>query len=275
MLPLLIAVLAVVLLVLIVLLKSLHSVGPAQVGLVTKRVGAKLGDDQLVALHGEAGYQADLLMPGLRFKLWPVYGVERFDWVQVPPDRIGLVIAQVGAPLPTGAKSAVYKPEFGNFAGIRAFLEHGGQRGVQRPVLPPGTTLPIHPIGFVVVTSDGVFGKMVSESTERAVQAVDPETLKVVHITPQGDRDVVGVVTTLEGPPSGDIASRIGGFADVLGDGGRGRLAGLGHPGRAAREERPPRQLPGLPGASSTTAGASACSTTRCCTARTCSTRSS
>ena len=37
----------------------------------------------------------------------------------------------------------------------------------------------------------------------------------MVHITPQGDRDIVGVVTTLEGPPSGDIASRIGGFADV------------------------------------------------------------
>ncbi|MEZ5209108.1 MAG: SPFH domain-containing protein [Acidimicrobiales bacterium] len=36
-----------------------------------------------------------------------------------------------------------------------------------------------------------------------------------MHITPEGDRDVVGVVTTLEGPPSGDIASRIGGFADV------------------------------------------------------------
>ena len=47
------------------------------------------------------------------------------------------------------------------------------------------------------------------------MQQVDPDVLKVMHITPQGDRDVVGVVTTLEGPPSGDIASRIGGFADV------------------------------------------------------------
>ena len=86
---------------------------------------------------------------------------------------------------------------------------------MQRPVLPPGTTLPMHPIGFVIVTSDGVFGKMVSESTERAVQAVDKAALRVVHITPQGDRDVVGVVTTLEGPASGDIASRLGAFEDV------------------------------------------------------------
>lgn len=215
MLVVLVIVAVVVVLVALVVLRSFHSIGPAQVGLVNKRIGAKLGDDQLVARQGEAGYQADLLMPGLRFKLWPVYGVERCDWVQVPPDHIGLVIAQVGVALPTGAKSAIYKQEFGNFASIRTFLDGGGQRGVQRPVLPPGTTAPIHPIGFVVVTADRVFGKMVSASTARAVQEVEASALKVVHITPQGNRDVVGVVTTLEGPPSGDIASRIGGFADV------------------------------------------------------------
>src|SRR5919202_95610 len=204
-----------VLVPLIVVAKSLHGIGPAQLGLVTKRIGRKLDADQLVALNGEAGYQADLLMPGLRFKLWPIFGVERYPWVQVAPDHVGMVIAQVGASLPTGAKSAVYKPVFGNFADVRAFLANGGQRGVQRPVLPPGTTAPVHPVGFVVITSEMIFGKMISEATEQAVQQVERDALKVMHITPQGDRDVVGVVTTLEGPPSGDIASRIGGFSDV------------------------------------------------------------
>jgi len=194
---------------------SFHSIGPAEVGLVTKRIGKKLAVGSLLALNGEAGYQADLLMPGLRFKLWPVYRVERYDWVQVPPDHVGLVIAQVGASLPTGAKSALYKPSFGSFSDIRTFLADGGQRGVQRPVLPPGTTAPIHPVGFVVVTGTEIFGRMISEATEAAAAQVDKETLKVFHITPQGDRDVVGVVVTLEGPPSGDIASRIGGFSDV------------------------------------------------------------
>jgi uncharacterized membrane protein YqiK len=203
------------LLVLLGIVRSFHAIGPAQVGLVTKRIGRKLGGDQVVALNGEAGYQADLLMPGLRFKLWPIFKVGRYDWVQVPPDHVGLVIAQVGAPLPTGAKSAVYKPEFGNFADLRTFLSNGGQRGVQRPVLPPGSTAPIHPIGFVVLTSEATFGQVISKSTRRAVERVDKSTLHVVRITPQGDRDVVGVVTTLEGPPSGDIASRIGGFTDV------------------------------------------------------------
>jgi len=214
---LLVPVLAILLIVVVLLLKSFHSIGPAQVGLVTRRIGRKLDNARLLARNGEAGYQADLLMPGLRCKFWPIYDVERYDWVQVPADHIGLVIAQVGDALPPGAKSAHYRSEFGNFDSVRAFLDNGGQRGVQRPVLSPGTTAPIHPIGFVVITSARTFGKMVSESAQSAVQQVDPAFLKVVNITPQGDRDLVGVITTLEGPPSGDIASRIGGFNDVRG----------------------------------------------------------
>src|SRR3954470_9618030 len=208
-------VIVVVVLVVLAVMRSLHSIGPAEVGLVTKRLGRKLGDDQLIALNGEAGYQAELLMPGVRLKIWPIFIVRRYPWVQVPPDHTGLVIAQVGEALATGAKSAVYKPEFGSFADVTTFLANGGQRGVQRPVLPPGTTVPMHPIGFVVLTTDGVFGKMIFEATATAVDMVDEATLKVVHITPEGDTDIVGVVTTLEGPPSGDIASRIGGFSDI------------------------------------------------------------
>jgi uncharacterized membrane protein YqiK len=206
---------AVVVLFLFWVFRSFHSIGPAEVGLVTKRIGRNMEGEQLVALNGEAGYQASLLMPGMRFKLWPIYSVERYPWVQVPPDHVGIVIAQVGESLPTGAKSATYKPEFGSFADIKTFLAHGGQRGVQRPVMPPGTTVPVHPVGFVVITSERIFGSLISDAALSAVSQVDQATLRVVHITPQGNRDVVGVVTTLEGPPSGDIASRIGGFGDV------------------------------------------------------------
>ena len=202
-------------LVVLTFLGSFRSIGPTEIGLVTKRIGRKLSDDQILAMNGEAGYQAELLMPGLRFKLWPIFGVSRHDWVQVPPDHIGLVISQVGTRVPTGMKSAVYKPEFGNFADVRSFLDAGGQRGVQRPVLPPGTTAPIHPVGFIVVTSERVFGEIISDAAAKAIDAVDPALLRVVHITPAGDTDIVGVITTLEGPPSGGIASRIGGFHDV------------------------------------------------------------
>jgi len=135
----LIGIAVVVALVVIVVLKSFHTIGAAEVGLVSKRFAfRKLSDDDPIAFKGEAGYQADLLMPGLRFKIWPMFGVSKFPWVQVPAGEIGVVIAQVGAPLPIGAKSAVYRSEFGNFSNVRGFLEHAGQKGVQRPVLPPG-----------------------------------------------------------------------------------------------------------------------------------------
>ena len=61
--------------VVLVLVRSFKTIGPTEVGLVTKRFGRKLGDDNVIAMNGEAGFQLDLLMPGLRFKLWPVFSV--------------------------------------------------------------------------------------------------------------------------------------------------------------------------------------------------------
>jgi regulator of protease activity HflC (stomatin/prohibitin superfamily) len=207
--------------------KSLHSVGATEVGLVAKRFGfRKLGQDDPVAFRGEAGYQATLLMPGLRFKLWPMFGVKKFPWVQVPAGEIGVVIAQVGAPLPIGAKSAVYRPELANFSNLHSFVELGGQKGVQRPVLPPGTLVPIHPVAFMVLTAHTVYGLPVSPDLAQQAKGdvltpesfgLSPEQLRVVIIAPDAGVDLVGVVTALEGEPlpSGDIASRLGGFEDV------------------------------------------------------------
>ena len=64
------------------LINSIKLIGPTEVGLVVKRLGAKLPDDNPIALNGEAGYQADLLMPGLRFVVWPIYAVTKYPWVQ-------------------------------------------------------------------------------------------------------------------------------------------------------------------------------------------------
>ena len=51
-----------------ILWMSFYSIGPTQVGLVRKRLGNKLPDDNPIAFHGEAGYQVGLLMPGVRFR---------------------------------------------------------------------------------------------------------------------------------------------------------------------------------------------------------------
>src|SRR5256886_14798605 len=85
-----IIVIVVVALVVIIVWKSFHSIGAAEVGLVAKRFAVrKLGEDNPIAFRGEAGYQAAMLMPGLRFKLWPLFGVKKFPWVQVPAGGAG------------------------------------------------------------------------------------------------------------------------------------------------------------------------------------------
>ena len=170
-------------------------------------------------------------MPGLRWKSILFYEVRKFPWVQVPAGEIGVVISQVGEPLPIGAKSAVYKKVFGNFSDLRGFVSNGGQKGVQRPVFPPGTLAPIHPVGFLVVTKSQVYGLPISPDLRaRSGGRLTAEAfglrssqLDLLRIEPKpcGNdgalMDMVGIVTTFEGDPlpSGDIASRLGGFADV------------------------------------------------------------
>ena len=46
---------------------------------------------------------------------------------------------------------------------LRAWLQAGGQKGVQRPVLPPGSLMPVHPVGFLVITRERVYGVPVAQ----------------------------------------------------------------------------------------------------------------
>jgi hypothetical protein len=90
--------------------------------------------------------------------------------------------------------------------------------------------LPIHPVGFLVITRQQVFGLPVSpEHAPRgqrlscATFGLAPQQLLVTIIQPMQTedgnmvRDMCGIVTALEGQPlpSGAIASRLGEFDDV------------------------------------------------------------
>jgi hypothetical protein len=168
-------------------------------------------------------------MPGLGFRIWPMHRVEKHPWVQIPTGEIGLVVAQVGAPLPTGWKSGVYKPQFGQFTDVRTFISSGGQQGVQRPVLPPGAILPLHPVAFLILTHSRSFGLPVNaeyrDKFGPALFGLKPEDLTLRVIEPlrlkdsgvEKTIDMVGIVETREGEPlpSGDIACRLGRFEDV------------------------------------------------------------
>ncbi len=177
----------------IALIRSVIVIGPAEVGLVSKRFSSRHNTtDTPIAFDGEAGYQAQLLMPGVRFKLWPTYSVSKYPWVQVPAGEIGVVISQLGERLPIGAKSAIYRPEFGNFTNLRAFLGNGGQKGVQRPVLPPGTLIPVHPVAFLVITATKVYGLPIDKhiagrgALTPESFGLTPQQLRVCVIAPEG-----------------------------------------------------------------------------------------
>lgn len=221
----------------VLILRSYYSIGPTQVGLVRKRFGSALPEDNPVAFHGEAGYQADLLMAGLRFKFILVYTVTKHPWVQVPAGQIGIVVAQIGQPLPIGSKSAIYTEGFRNFTDLGLFVNGAGpnkikgQKGVQRPVFPPGTLAPIHPIAFLVITKPQVYGipasqdllgRMKGDRLNYTLFGLGDSALDVTRIEPRATEsghvvDMVGVVTTLDGDPlpAGDISSRLGGFKDI------------------------------------------------------------
>jgi regulator of protease activity HflC (stomatin/prohibitin superfamily) len=216
----------------ILVVPSIRIIGPTSVGLVTKRFArSKLPDDNPIAFRGEAGYQANLLMPGWHFKLWLLYAVEKHPWVQVRAGEIGVVVAQVGRPLPVGAKSAESVSDLNLITNLHAWLQAGGQKGVQRPVLPPGSLMPVHPVGFLVITRERVYGVPVAQQFQR-LQAhgkftyeafgLEESQLKVTVITPRsagggGVVDTCGIVTALEGQPlpSAAIAGRLGEFEDV------------------------------------------------------------
>ena len=201
-------------------------------------------------------------MPGLRFKLWPVYAVSKHPWVQVPAGEIGVVIAQVGDPIAIGAKSAEYQPEFGNFADLDAFLDNGGQKGVQRPVLPPGTLAPIHPAAFLVITASRVYGVPVSSELQaiaRQRRRSAPEAFGLRARAAAGHRAshrrATSPTWSASSPPS--RASRCrpatspaasAGFDDVVDDGGRRTQRRRDHRHAARPQERAAQQLPGLPG---------------------------
>src|SRR5882672_5225455 len=73
-----------------------------QVGIVVKKFGARsLPPGRLVALAGEAGYQADTLPPGLHFGYfrWQ-YRIIKEPVTIVPQGEIALVVAADGAPTP-------------------------------------------------------------------------------------------------------------------------------------------------------------------------------
>ena len=107
-----------------------------KIGLVTKKFvlfgeNKSLPDGKIIALNGEAGYQADTLAPGLYWGFWVwQFDISLSDLAIIPKGKIGLLSAKDGKQLPTGSILARHV-ECDDFQDTRSFLLNGGQRGKQ------------------------------------------------------------------------------------------------------------------------------------------------
>jgi uncharacterized membrane protein YqiK len=164
-----------------------------QVGLVVKKFGARaLPPGRLIALAGEAGYQADTLAPGLHFGYfrWQ-YRIFKAPVTVVPQGEIALVLAADGMAIPT-ERILGRVVDCDNYQDARKFLANGGEKGRQLGIL-TGGTYRINPALFSVITSENC-----------AQHGVMPGQLEILRVA----SDMVGVVTTLDGQPieAGEIA---------------------------------------------------------------------
>jgi uncharacterized membrane protein YqiK len=157
-----------------------------QIGIVNKRwvifgKNRTLPDGAIVALHGEAGLQADTLAPGIHFGLWAwQYSVMMAPFTTIDKGQIGIVEARDGKALSSGRVLA-HAVDCNSFQDTRAFLANGGERGPQINIIPPGT----YRINTAMFT---VFAAEVLEIPDNQV----------------------GIVTTKDGAPlnTGDIAGK-------------------------------------------------------------------
>jgi uncharacterized membrane protein YqiK len=158
-----------------------------KIGLITKKfvlfgANKSLPDGKIIALNGEAGFQADTLAPGLYWGFWVwQFDINQSDLTVIPKGKIGLLSAKDGNQLPVGAILARHV-DCDDFQDTRAFLTNGGQRGKQVGYLNNGVYR-INPYLFDIAVSD------------------------ITYI----EDGQVGVMTTLDGTPldQGNIAGKI------------------------------------------------------------------
>jgi uncharacterized membrane protein YqiK len=161
-------------------------------GLVIKRFGPPLASGRIIALAGEAGYQARLLSPGWHLGLWRwQYKVVKVPVVVVHPGEIALVVAADGEAAPA-ERVLARAVECDNYQDAEAFLRHHGERGRQVAFLTTGTYR-INPALFDVVAPGNA-----------ARADMTPAELHVYQLQP----DRVGIITMRDGRPipAGDLA---------------------------------------------------------------------
>jgi uncharacterized membrane protein YqiK len=193
-------------LVVFYVLGSLRYIPNTKIGIVEKRFSShgsvKSG---IIALHGEAGFQPDLLRGGVHFLPMFVYAVHVQPLVTIPQNHVGYLFARDGRPLPP-EQTLASNVDADDFFDVVAFLEKGGQRGPQRKLLREGTYA-INLAQFAVITERGVLYLRLEKGEEETFSGMAQllnERWGFQPVVIQGADDVIGVVTVHDGPSLSD-----------------------------------------------------------------------
>ena len=139
-----------------------------RVGIVEKlwAFRGSLGEGKIIALKGEAGFQAEVLRGGIHWFYYPwQYRIRKESLVVIAESKIGYVYARDGEPLsPVQTLGRVVHAN--NFQNTGAFLSANGQRGRQRGILREGVYA-INLAQFVVITQSRVFAGPVRDEDDR------------------------------------------------------------------------------------------------------------
>src|ERR1700742_3342962 len=175
-----------------------------QVGIV-ERLWAVKGSIKsgFIALHGEAGYEPEILRGGIHVFFPFTYRIHKSDLVTVGQGKIAYVFARDGAVLGASQVLAAHDTEEkSDFQDARRFLENGGQKGPQRKILREGTYA-INTTQFAIITDERVYGHALSER-ERGVlenmQLTISERWGFQPFVLSTEHDLVGIVTVHDGP---------------------------------------------------------------------------
>ncbi len=147
---------------------GLRYIGNSRVGIVEKlwSTQGSVSEGRIIALGGEAGFQADVLRGGLHLGYWRwQYRIHKLPLVTVPQGKIGYVYARDGEPLPP-SQTLAQVVACNHFQDARTFLvgesegpdkePYVGQRGRQRAILREGVYA-LNLALFVVITDDAVY----------------------------------------------------------------------------------------------------------------------
>ncbi len=191
-----------------------------RIGILEKKWSARRGSIRsgFIALHGEAGFQPDVLRGGYHLFKPYQYRVHTVPLVTIPQGQIGYVFARDGRALPL-TQTLASNEAAEDFGDVRSFLAAGGQKGPQRKVLREGTYA-INLAQFVVLTGERTYAVQLAASeadTFKRMSDLIAERDGFEPIVIDSLLDLIGIVTVHDGPALREgeiIAPSVGGGAE-------------------------------------------------------------